>query len=210
MQRVLAILGETLRKNRSLLDAGCGAGEYLSLCRKRTSFETGVDISSSYLKRVRNLCGDQLFLVRGSLESLPFKDSCFDVILCSEVLEHVTNLTMAINELFRVAKSNIIITMPNYGLARMFGERVPRIDMKRDDKAVGHIHIFPLKKLCENLNNENWRTESKTWHIYYKPMVSLRIPVGLHLIISFMETILDFLLPKLGNHSFILCKKIRS
>jgi SAM-dependent methyltransferase len=43
---------------------------------------------------------------------LPFEDQSFDLVVCSEVLEHVPDDTQALKELLRVAKSKVLITVP--------------------------------------------------------------------------------------------------
>lgn len=52
--------------------------------------------------------------VVGSAEQLPFNDSSFDCILCSEVLEHIKDPIAAIREIERVlnAGGNLILTVP--------------------------------------------------------------------------------------------------
>jgi SAM-dependent methyltransferase len=54
--------------------------------------------------------------IRADLEKtgkLPFHDSSWDTILCLDVLEHLNNLYEMCDEIFRVAKENIIISLPN-------------------------------------------------------------------------------------------------
>ncbi|MCI0618246.1 class I SAM-dependent methyltransferase [bacterium] len=54
--------------------------------------------------------------VRVDLEKtgrLPFHDNSWDTILCLDVLEHLNNLYEMCDEIFRVAKENIIISLPN-------------------------------------------------------------------------------------------------
>jgi Methyltransferase domain len=46
-------------------------------------------------------------------ERLPFQDNSWDTILCLDVLEHLNNLYEMCDEIFRVAKENIIISLPN-------------------------------------------------------------------------------------------------
>lgn len=42
--------------------------------------------------------------VKADLCALPFEDECFDVIFCNHVLEHISNDTQAMKELYRVMK----------------------------------------------------------------------------------------------------------
>ena len=52
--------------------------------------------------------------IKMDITSIPFKDECFDRILCSHVLEHVTNDQKAMEELYRVIKPSgwVIIQVP--------------------------------------------------------------------------------------------------
>jgi len=54
------------------------------------------------------------FLV-ASASKLPFKDESFDIVLCTEVIEHVDDQSQAIEEMFRVIKEGgiLVITSPN-------------------------------------------------------------------------------------------------
>ncbi len=49
------------------------------------------------------------------LEIVPygFKDQEFDTVLCFDVLEHLENIHLAIEELFRISKDYVIISLPN-------------------------------------------------------------------------------------------------
>jgi len=50
---------------------------------------------------------------RQDLHSLSYGDRSFDIVLCSQVLEHVADPVRAIAELKRVAKKKLIISVPN-------------------------------------------------------------------------------------------------
>ena len=47
------------------------------------------------------------------IHSLPFANQSFDVITCSETLEHVPDLRAAVIELLRVARTAVVITVPH-------------------------------------------------------------------------------------------------
>ncbi len=48
------------------------------------------------------------------LPRLPFRDNSFDTVICSDVLEHIGSHKQAINELLRVTRKKVIITVPAY------------------------------------------------------------------------------------------------
>jgi hypothetical protein len=52
--------------------------------------------------------------IQGDLIQLPFEDNCVDIVICTEVLEHIPTMSLkcACNELSRVAKKYIIIGVP--------------------------------------------------------------------------------------------------
>ncbi|KKS42203.1 MAG: Methyltransferase type 11 [Candidatus Gottesmanbacteria bacterium GW2011_GWB1_43_11] len=51
----------------------------------------------------------------GDVRKLPFKNTSFDTVLCAEVLEHIpfSDVTPALNELKRVTKKHVILTIPH-------------------------------------------------------------------------------------------------
>ncbi len=54
--------------------------------------------------------------IRHDLQSggpLPFADSSFDTVVCTDVLEHLDNLHDVFKEIVRVGKKNLVISLPN-------------------------------------------------------------------------------------------------
>lgn len=51
-------------------------------------------------------------ILKEDVQQLSFEDNTFDIVLCQQVLEHVPDPVKAINELRRVAKNQLIITVP--------------------------------------------------------------------------------------------------
>jgi SAM-dependent methyltransferase len=94
---------------RSLLDVG-GAEGYLAQVA-RTMF--GADVASTDLSPAACHRARELFAVPGAAVDsarLPFADGAFDVVVCSEVLEHVENPVETLLELQRVARVATIVT----------------------------------------------------------------------------------------------------
>ena len=73
------------------LDAGCGVGVYSSMLANKGYTVVGLDASFGMLKKAKSLVkGDNVFLVRGSITRLPFRQGEFDLILCVDTLHHLT------------------------------------------------------------------------------------------------------------------------
>ena len=97
-----------------LLEVGCGEGANLELLDPAPAISVGVDFSRAKVRwaarrpaQARFACGDAT--------RLPFRDACFDVILCRDVLHHVADKSKVIDELLRVCRplGRIIIIGPN-------------------------------------------------------------------------------------------------
>lgn len=90
----------------------------------------------------------------GSVLEIPFKDSCYDTVVCCQVLEHLPYelFENALSELFRVAKNTLIISLPDVGVVypfhvhRFFEKKlIPRPFVKRRHKFDGE-HYWELNK----------------------------------------------------------------
>ena len=65
----------------------------------------GIDIADSILRTAAAAAGQagvEAELLRANLEALPFADGHFDVVLCTQAIEHVLDVPLALSELHRV------------------------------------------------------------------------------------------------------------
>lgn len=86
-----------------VLDAGAGQSDYkymFSHCRKYIALDL-------HLKENLNCVANII--------NLPFKEQRFDTIFCSQVLEHLPNPSLALNEFYKALKpgGNLILTVPH-------------------------------------------------------------------------------------------------
>lgn len=105
-------------KKANILDAGCGDGFYLYLLSELfpSASLIGLDCNRLALKSARgNLRGKEIKLLLGDIIKIPLKDNQFDVVLASEVLEHLNDDYLAVKELVRVLKpgGQLLITVPH-------------------------------------------------------------------------------------------------
>lgn len=90
----------------TVLDAGCGEGRWTGYLSSHAKKVIGIDSSPASIKKAkRNVPGARFFV--GDLTRLPFKDSSFDVVFLSLVLQHIvdeTRFQKAVQELARVTR----------------------------------------------------------------------------------------------------------
>src|SRR5689334_11082550 len=99
----------------AFLDAGCGDGRHLAaLDAELPARIAGVDISERILETARARV-PRADLRQANLESLPFDDGAFDLVLSSQVIEHVLDAPAAMRELARVLRpgGTLIISTDN-------------------------------------------------------------------------------------------------
>jgi len=108
-------------KNGRILDIGCGSGTYQKTTGK--SSYVGCELNRQSLKKATKspnanyICADATHL--------PFKDNSFDIVLCSEVLEHLNSPLKAIKELARASKKVIVLTFPDEKVMELLGRKNP-------------------------------------------------------------------------------------
>jgi SAM-dependent methyltransferase len=95
------------RRNLDVVDIGCGDRPYEPILRPYAGAYTGVDTAES-----------PTVDVVASVESLPFPDSSFDCVLCTQVLEHVEDPWAAAREIFRVLRPGGVAFVSTHGVAR--------------------------------------------------------------------------------------------
>lgn len=101
-----------------VLDVGCGSKPYAGLFDGRARRYLGVDLAP----------GPEVDVV-GPAEALPFGDGSFDVVLCSQVLEHVERPGRVLAELHRVLRPGGIVLLSTHGVVRYHGT----VDRRTDD-----------------------------------------------------------------------------
>lgn len=137
---------------------------------------------------------DYLFSI-ADITKLPFADSSFDCVICSEVMEHIPDHEKALKELDRILKpqGTLAVSVP-----RFFTERICWfISWDYHNEEGGHIRIYKKKQLREMLTRQGF----KCWKINYKhalhsPYWWLKCMVGLkkedHLLVKYYRKFLEW------------------
>ncbi len=93
---------------------GCGVGQYAAHIAPYCHHVVGIDIEPAYLEQASQ-ADNHLLLSRAPCEHLPLRDQSFDLVLSHEVLEHVQDDRLAMEEMVRVVKpqGHIVLFVPN-------------------------------------------------------------------------------------------------
>ena len=101
------------KRDLKILNVGCGTGrssQYLS--------KFGHVVSIEYDKFCCEFASEKtgLEIINGSITELPFKDNTFDLVCAFDVIEHVEDDQLAVNEMNRVTKEKgvVFITVPAF------------------------------------------------------------------------------------------------
>ncbi len=171
-----------------ILDIGCGSGRHTAAAYRLKGVRvTGADLNPADLNQARErLClhdrlgehgGGTWRLCAADVACLPFPDACFDLVICSEVLEHIADHDRAIREIIRVLKHGqpLVVSVPRY---------LPeRICWSLSDAYFGanqgHVRIYRQSELIDRLERAGVRLLRHHYaHSIHTPYWWLKCLVG--------------------------------
>lgn len=146
-----------VKPNSQVLDIGGGDGYLAEMLTKEKNCQvTVMDISEEAL----TMAVKRGLEVRvGDVEErLPFASQSFDLVVMSEVLEHIVAAEKALAEAIRVAKDGVLVSVPNtgylkYRLQLLFG-RFPKQWLFNPKEHLRFWTISDFKKMIRNLGLE--------------------------------------------------------
>jgi SAM-dependent methyltransferase len=148
-RRRALLLGE-VRPEERVLDLGCGAGRFLVAVRDAGADPVGVEIAEAAAERAR-ATGIQVRLVEPD-GTLPFGHGEFDLVWCSEVLEHIPDVGAMLFEVRRVLKrgGRLLLTVPYHGRLQAAAVALTRFDSHFDPLGQ-HVRFFTRTSLARTL-----------------------------------------------------------
>jgi SAM-dependent methyltransferase len=171
-----------------VLDLGCGFGRHAFEAARRGADVVAVDRSPEELAQVNGLFaamrtageirGSSLTrAVRADLLALPFPDDYFDVVMASEVLEHIPDDRQAMAEIARVVRpgGRVAVTVP-----RWWPERICwALSKEYHEVDGGHVRIYRGDELADGLQGVGLTvTGSHHAHALHAPYWWLNCALG--------------------------------
>lgn len=173
-----------------ILDAGAGFGRHAFEFARRGHRVVALDYADGEVDATRDTltamveAGEveeksHVGVLRGDATALPFADGCFDVVITSEVLEHIADDIGALAELTRVLRTGGVLaaTVPAF-----LPEKINWMlsdDYHAPAVAGGHVRIYSATELKAKLRAAGLRvTASHHAHALHSPYWWLKCAVG--------------------------------
>jgi ubiquinone/menaquinone biosynthesis C-methylase UbiE len=143
------------RRHGLILDLACGPGNFTRRIARLApeSIVVGFDLSPQMLERaVRLTAGERLrnvFYIRGSALSLPFKAEAFDAVTCCGALQLFRDQDQAVGEIARVLK-----TQGDFVCQTTLAPRKPPLLVRMADRVLkfGYFYLDDLKERLYRFN----------------------------------------------------------
>lgn len=165
-QRRIAKIVSLVGSEKRVLDVGCYDGTLAALLKAKDNIVVAIDISPAAVKLAckKGIAAHQLNI---ESQNIPPNYGHFDVILASEIIEHIFNTDAFLQKLRSVLKPDgqLILTTPNIAslgsrLSLMFGVLPWMIENDIRPGRSGHIRYFTPKVLTDLLRHNGFSVTS--------------------------------------------------
>ncbi|WP_457553526.1 class I SAM-dependent methyltransferase [Desulfobacula sp.] len=171
-----------------ILDIGCGEGRHtIKACQQKNTICVGADFEFKTLvatqkklnfhEAFNDLQCKSVDLFCMDVTRLPFKNSSFDLVICSEVLEHIPDDAKAISELVRILKPGKILAV---SVPRFWPEKICWLLSDEYFNAnMGHVRIYKKKSLTHAIESSGLKNYACHYaHSIHSPFWWLKCFVG--------------------------------
>jgi 2-polyprenyl-3-methyl-5-hydroxy-6-metoxy-1,4-benzoquinol methylase len=149
MKNFHAVLNKTIKATgaKTIIDAGCGEGHTTKIIKDANpeiSIE-GIEIGRETAEKARAL-NPGIKFEEGTIYEIKRSNESYDLAISTEVLEHLEEPLKGLNELKRVSKKFVLVTVPNEPLWRI--TNIARLSyIKQFGNTPGHINHWSKRKL---------------------------------------------------------------
>ncbi len=171
-----------LKNDGVLLDVGCGEGRHifgvmqdypLMKCIGIDMDHESIKIAEEGYDYFKSISHAGAEFLKGSAYDIPFPDNFFDLVICSEVLEHLHEYNDAVKEMHRVLKpgGKLYASVP-----ASWPEKICwNLSKDYQNQPGGHLRIFDQKGLVSEIQEEGFIfLSSERFHAIHSPYWWLR------------------------------------
>lgn len=166
---------EMIPTNKIILDIGCYDGTISKLIKEKNNVAVCLDMSLNALNMAKK---KGLECVLTNADNLPFKGNSFDIVVASEIIEHIFDTGNFLDEINKILKSNgkLILTTPNLALLdnrlRLLLGLQPHYCEIELENGAGHIRGFTKKSLKNLIEKHGFGVEKIRSDILFIPILN--------------------------------------
>lgn len=149
-----------LRPGERLLDIGCGSGHLAECCGARGARVVATDIAPAGVAAARARFPRAGAFAAGDAYAMPLRPASFDVVVLSEVLEHLESIEAALGQACQLLRptGRLLVTVP----CRETIIQHLCIHCNRLTPADAHLHSFDAVSLTDHLQRQGMRVTRST------------------------------------------------
>jgi len=166
--------GVPIRASDTVIDIGCGDGGFIGFCAQQGAEVIFVDRDAEKVatteERIKPSAAHAYRAIVSNCDPVPLEDGTGDIVMCTEVLEHVPDPAVFLQEIIRVAKpgGTLVITVPDSRSEIFVGATAPAEYFQEPN----HIRIFTADEfraliLEAGLQIESHQFKGCFWSMYW-------------------------------------------
>jgi len=118
LDRCLGALKYNL-KEKTVLEAGCGAGRFTEVLLKKGALLVSTDLSSAVEVNNENCpISTNHIIIQADINDMPYADESFDVVICLGVIQHTPSPEQTIRNLYSLVKKGGTLVIDHYTITR--------------------------------------------------------------------------------------------
>jgi len=170
---------------RAALEVGPGSGIYLPVLAAAFDRVVASDVEPEFLEHARSLAGihGNIFTVEDDIQASALPEATFDLILCTEVIEHIANSKAVLANIRRLLKPGgmlILSTPQRYSLLEIAARAaflpgvidIVRVIYREPIIATGHINLMTARALRRELEQAGFVINEQFTSGLYLPLVA--------------------------------------
>ena len=197
------------RTQLKILDAGCGDGVNLNILTKVRGAEIyGVDYNPVRIKRAK-VEFPQAKIFEGDLTDLRIKDK-FDIVLCSQVLEHIEDDDKVLKNLYNSMKDDgiLIVGVPNEGC--FLAQCRNRLFQPYIQKITDHVNFYREDIIREKIGRAGFQIEDVMYENFFFPHTKINMLfASFDLGFKLMNLLSRLFKSQVGGYYFVCRKGVR-